>query len=40
MPRTAIQMLYSWNNDQWKEAFARVDDSNLEIVAFAEEVRR
>jgi hypothetical protein len=40
MPRTTIQTLYQWNNDEWREAFMRVDAVNREALAREGEARR
>lgn len=33
MPRTTVQTPFLWGNDEWREAFMRVDDSNREKLA-------
>jgi hypothetical protein len=33
MPRTTIQTPYQWPNDEWREAFMKVDASNRETLA-------
>jgi hypothetical protein len=40
MPRTTIQTPYQWNNDEWREAFMRVDSANREALAREGEARR
>jgi hypothetical protein len=40
MPRTTIQTPFHWENDTWRDAFMRVDDSNREALARAGEERR
>jgi len=40
MPRTTIQTPFSWGNDDWRDAFMRVDDSNREALAQEGEERR
>ena len=40
MPRTTIQTPFRWENDTWRDAFMRVDDSNREALARAGEERR
>ena len=40
MPRTTVQTPFRWENDRWRDAFMRVDDSNREALARAGEERR
>lgn len=40
IPRTTIQTPFRWENDTWRDAFMRVDDSNREALARAGEERR
>ena len=40
MPRTTVQTPFHWDNDVWRDAFMRVDDSNREALARAGEERR
>jgi len=40
MPRTTVQTPFHWENDTWRDAFMRVDDSNREALARAGEERR
>jgi hypothetical protein len=40
MPRTTIQTPYQWDNDEWRENFMRVDDSNRERLAREGDARR
>ncbi len=40
MPRTTVQTPFRWGNDEWRNAFMRVDDSNREALARAGEERR
>ena len=40
MPRTTIQAPFRWDNDEWREKFMRVDESNREALARAGEERR
>jgi len=40
MPRTTIQTPFCWDNDEWREGFMRVDESNREALARAGEERR
>ncbi len=40
IPRTTIQTPFHWGNDQWRDAFMRVDDSNREALAQEGEERR
>lgn len=40
MPRTTIQTPYQWNNDEWREAFMKVDAANRESLAREGEARR
>jgi D-proline reductase (dithiol) PrdB len=40
MPRTTVQTPHRWDNDAWRDAFMRVDDSNREALARAGEERR
>jgi hypothetical protein len=40
MPRTTIQTPYLWQNDEWRDAFMRVDDSNRETLARQGKERR
>lgn len=40
MPRTTIQTPFRWENDEWRDAFMRVDDSNREKLAREGEERR
>jgi D-proline reductase (dithiol) PrdB len=39
-PRTTIQTPYQWDNDEWREAFMRVDDTNREALAIEGDTRR
>jgi hypothetical protein len=40
MPRTTVQTPFRWENDTWRDAFMRVDDSNRAALARAGEERR
>jgi hypothetical protein len=40
MPRTTVQTPFRWGNDEWRDAFMRVDDSNREKLAMEGEERR
>lgn len=40
MPRTTIQTPFLWGNEEWREAFMRVDENNREALARAGEERR
>ena len=40
MPRTTVQTPFRWENEDWRSAFMRVDDSNREALARAGEERR
>jgi hypothetical protein len=40
MPRTTIQTPYQWHNDEWREAFMKVDAANRETLAREGEARR
>jgi len=40
MPRTTIQTPYQWPDDEWRDAFMRVDASNREALARAGKERR
>jgi hypothetical protein len=40
MPRTTVQTPFRWENDTWRDAFMRVDESNREALAQAGEERR
>ena len=40
MPRTTIQTPFLWGNDEWRDAFMRVDENNREALARAGEERR
>jgi len=40
MPRTTIQTPFFWNDDEWRNAFMRVDDNNREALAREGEERR
>ena len=40
MARTTVQTPFRWGNDEWRDAFMRVDDSNREALARAGEERR
>jgi D-proline reductase (dithiol) PrdB len=40
MPRTTVQTPFRWDNDTWRDAFMRVDDSNREVLAREGEERR
>ena len=40
MPRTTVQTSFRWGNDEWRDAFMRVDDSNREKLAKEGEERR
>jgi hypothetical protein len=33
MPRTTIQTPFFWDDDEWRDAFMRVDDNNREALA-------
>ena len=39
-PRTTVQSPFGWGNDEWRDAFMRVDDSNREKLAQEGEERR
>ncbi len=40
IPRTTVQTPFSWGNDEWRDAFMRVDDNNREALAREGEERR
>ena len=40
MPRTTVQTPFQWSNDEWRDAFMRVDESNREKLARQGEERR
>ncbi|MGC1402421.1 MAG: hypothetical protein WA974_05780 [Thermodesulfobacteriota bacterium] len=40
MPRTTIQTPFIWGQEEWREAFMRVDDHNREALAREGEERR
>jgi D-proline reductase (dithiol) PrdB len=40
MPRTTVQTPFQWENDEWRNAFMRVDDADREVLARAGEERR
>ena len=40
MPRTTVQTPFRWDNDAWRDAFMRVDESNREALAREGEERR
>jgi hypothetical protein len=40
LPRTTIQTPFHWDNDEWRENFMRVDESNRETLAREGEQRR
>ena len=40
MARTTVQTPFTWGNDEWRDAFMRVDDRNREALARAGEERR
>lgn len=40
MPRTTVQTPFRWDNDEWRENFMRIDESNREDLAQEGEVRR
>ena len=40
MARTTVQTPFRWGNDEWRDAFMRLDDSNREALARAGEERR
>jgi len=40
MARTTVQTPFTWGNDEWRDTFMRVDDSNREALARAGEERR
>ena len=40
MARTTVQTPFRWGNEDWRDAFMRVDDSNREALARAGEERR
>ncbi|MBN1471594.1 MAG: hypothetical protein JW925_07425 [Syntrophaceae bacterium] len=40
MPRTTMQTPFRWDNEEWREKFMRVDESNLEALAKEGELRR
>jgi hypothetical protein len=41
MPRTTVQKPFRWGNDEWRDAFMRVDASNREkLIKEGEERRR
>ena len=40
MARTTVQTPFRWGNEEWREKFMRVDDTNREALARAGEERR
>ena len=40
MPLTTVQTPFRWDNEEWREKFMRVDESNLETLAKEGEMRR
>jgi len=40
VPRTTLQTPFCWENDEWRDGFMRVDDSNRETLAREGEERR
>ncbi len=40
MPRITVQTPFQWGNDEWRDAFMRVDDSQREALAREGEERR
>ncbi|HVN25264.1 MAG TPA: hypothetical protein VMT71_14925 [Syntrophorhabdales bacterium] len=40
MPRTTVQTPFRWEDNTWRDAFFRVNDSNREALAKAGEERR
>jgi len=40
MPRTTVQTPFRWDNDTWREAFMRVDDTKRKALAQEGEERR
>ncbi len=40
VPRTTVQTPFYWKNDEWRDRFMRVDDSNREALAQEGEERR
>ena len=40
MARTTVQTPFLWGNDEWRDAFMRVDDSNREALAREGKERR
>jgi hypothetical protein len=40
MPRTTVQTPFRWDNEEWRDAFMRVDESNREKLAREGEERR
>jgi sugar phosphate isomerase/epimerase len=40
MPRITVQTPFRWGNDEWRDAFMRVDGSNREALAREGEERR
>ena len=40
IPRTTVQTPFRWDNEQWRDAFMRVDDDNREALAREGEERR
>jgi len=40
MPRTTVQTPFRWDNDAWRDAFMRIDESNREALAQEGEERR
>lgn len=40
VPRTTVQTPFCWKNDEWRDGFMRVDDSNREALAREGEERR
>jgi hypothetical protein len=40
MPRTTVQTPFRWDNEEWRQGFMRVDESNREALAREGEERR
>jgi hypothetical protein len=40
IPRTTVQTPFQWDNDNWRNNFMRVDESNKEALAKEGEMRR
>jgi D-proline reductase (dithiol) PrdB len=40
MPRTTVQTPFCWDNEEWRDKFMRVDESNRETLAREGEMRR